>query len=278
MQRVIILSALLFGMAGFAAAGRAKPVEIAVMEFASKGGITPQQMEALEDMLTTEIRKLGDFRVIAKSDLDMALQLEQRKQLVGCRDDSCLAEVAGALGVRWLITGNVSLFGKTYLINMKLLDVPRVRIASSVSKKIKGEQDQLLDALPEMTREMFESGGLLDLARGPELTGRAPGRPFSTWGHVTFWSGAGFLAFGGVSAYLAGAAGDDYDKYGHYDDLNASRNWSGLMWTGFGLGAALVTTGIILWALEPEGEPSTSLSAGPTPDGTGMVFSLGGRW
>ena len=88
----------------------------------------------------------------------------------------------------------------------------------------------------------------------------------------------GFLAFGGVSAYMAGAAGDDYDKHGHADDLNASRNWSGLMWTAFGLGAALVTTGIILWALEPEAEQNTALSAGPLPDGSGVVFSLGGRW
>jgi len=39
-----------------------KPVEISVLEFASKGGLTPKQMEALEDLLTNETRGLGNFR------------------------------------------------------------------------------------------------------------------------------------------------------------------------------------------------------------------------
>jgi TolB-like protein len=287
MHRLIVPAMILF-LSGFAGATEqklvpiGKPVEIAVMEFSSKGGVTKAQMEAMEDLLSTVIRKLGDFRVIGKSDLDSAMKLEQRKQIMGCRDDSCVTEIVGALGVRWLVMGNVSLFGQTYLVNLKLIDAEKVRIVASVSENIKGEQDELIEAVPGMTRDLFEQGEMLaKTGPGPgpaTVVNEAPAHPFSTWGHVTLWSGAAFLAFGGVSAYMASAKGSDYDKHGDWDDLNASRNWTGLMWTGFGLGAALVTTGIVLWVLEPDGEGSTSISAGPMLDGSGMVFLLGGRW
>jgi hypothetical protein len=44
------------------------------------------------------------------------LALEQAKQSVGCGSDmACLAEIGGALGADYLITGSVLLVGDTYL-------------------------------------------------------------------------------------------------------------------------------------------------------------------
>ena len=83
------------------------------------------------------------------------------------------------------------------------------------------------------------------------------------------------MALGGISAWQAGAAGSDYDKYGKPSDRDASRTWSGIMWAGFGVGAALAATGIVLWALEPS-DGSTSATVIPLPDGA--AFTLGGRW
>jgi len=36
-----------------------------------------------------------------------------------------------------------------------------------------------------------------------------------------------------------------------------------------------MTTGVLLWLLD---DPDTTASAAITPDGQGMVFSVGGRW
>jgi TolB-like protein len=263
----ILLTAI---FSGSAYGEEAEPIHLAVLEFSTKGGVTPQQMEVLSDMLTTEIRKLGKYSVIGANDIRATFQLEERRRIMGCDDESCVAEVGGALGVQWIVVGNVGLFGQTYLMNLKLLDAAKVKILGAVSRKVTGGQDELLDVLPQMVRELFEGGDWRPAVEKP-----SPPRPYDLWGHVTLWSGVGLVALGGVSAWQASAAGAEYDKYGKPYDRDASRTWSGVMWTGFGLGAALIATGITLWALEPSAD-STTATVIPLPNGA--VFSLGGSW
>ncbi len=133
-----------------------KPVvTVAVMEFSSKGGVTQEQMDALGDMVANQIRGMGDYEVIGKSDIRAALQLEQQKQMLGCDSESCMAEIGGALGVRWMVMGNISLFGKTYLLNLTLLDVERVKAVQGLSKTFKGGEDALVVAVPAAVKELM---------------------------------------------------------------------------------------------------------------------------
>ncbi len=311
-------------------------IAVAVMEFASKGGIEADKMDALSDMLANEIRRQGNFRVVGKSDIRAALQLEEQKQLLGCSDDSCIAEIGGALGVRWVVVGNISKFGKTYLLNLKLMDVVEIKVLSGISKKVTGGEDMLIDALSAASSEMIaeargkmlaEIGGESpDPPAGPETSEAAPvdaaasgdeppgsektgesavteypppgqsemtveeqaetpSDPYKTWGHVTFWSGAGLLTLGVICAFPAkGAADDYYNESKSLDErvagLDNSRLWTGAMWAGLGTGLALMTTGVVLWLLKsPKAEDAdTTAAVGPTPDGAGLVLTFGGRW
>ena len=151
------LALLLLAFTASSAAAE-EPVSIAVMEFTSKGGVTQDQMDALSDMLSNQIRSMGNYKVIGKSDIRSMLTMEeQRQRLSTCTDQSCLAEIGGALGARWVVVGNVSLFGKTYLLNLKLIDVVGASVASGVSRSIEGGEDKLLAELPSAAREMFEA-------------------------------------------------------------------------------------------------------------------------
>ena len=104
---------------------------------------------------------------------------------------------------------------------------------------------------------------------------------YSTWGHVSFWSGASLVAFGAASMGLSIKYANDYDASGASADASRSDSWSNMMWVGLTTGAALLGTGIILWVIEPTGQSQneyTSAGLGPTRDGTGAVFSLSGRF
>jgi len=287
-------------------------VSLAVMEFASKGGVSQKQMDALSDLLANEIRQLGNFRVIGKEDIRAALDIESQKNLVGCSDASCVAEIGGALGVRWVVVGNVSQFGETYLLNLKLMDVAKIRVAKGLSKKVEGGEAKLIDALSQAARELI-AGAIDQLAPGsapPEVKpqekvaeagpeekpAEKPPEPppppppgvqasaeggSNTWAHVTFWSGLGLAVLGGVCMGMAINSADDYYKEGlNVDDrLSAAedaRSWTGAMWLGLGSGVALMTTGLLMWLLEDDS--GTSAAAAPTLDGQGVVFSIGGSF
>jgi hypothetical protein len=156
LRRLSLVVTLAFLLPASSRAG--EPVSIAVMEFASKGGVKQEQMDALSDMLANEIEDLGEFRVIGKSDIRSMLDLEEHKQrLSGCDDQACLVEIGGALGVRWVAVGNVSLFGDTFLMNLKIIDVTQAKVAGRVSRSITGGESMLISELPGAAWELLKS-------------------------------------------------------------------------------------------------------------------------
>jgi TolB-like protein len=294
------LAAVLGGASAAAvdAADQADKIPIAVMEFSSKGGVEQAQMDALGDMLATELRAMGPYRVIGKHDISTMLQLEEQKNILGCDELGCISDIGGALGVRWVVVGNISRFGEVYLLNLKLMDVERVEVAKSVAHKVDGGQAALLDELGTAAAELLAGSELAAAGRAAEDTAAAAGQaqagdggdeaagtvggaapaPASamrTWGHVTFWSGLGLAALGGVGAGMASEAAGDYES-GDLDGWDQSRTWSGVMWAGFGAGAALLITGAVLWALAPDEAPPAAVGVAPAAGGEGLVLGLGG--
>ncbi len=133
-----------------------EPISIAVMEFASKADcIEQEKMDALSDMAANVIREAGAYKVIGKDDIRATLSFEQQKTIMGCSDESCIAEVGGALGVRFIVVGNLSRFGKSFLLNMKLIDVAKVEVLKGVSRTIPGKEEKLVAELPGVARELL---------------------------------------------------------------------------------------------------------------------------
>jgi len=152
------VSLLLFcvGLLVSAPVGAAEPVSIGVMEFTAKTGIAQEKADVMVDVLAEKVMRMGDVRVITKWDIQSMLNIEKQKRMLGCDDEDCASEIGGVLGLRWMVVGNVGRFGKTYLLNLKLMDVVEVQVASRVSRRIKGDEDDLLDGLLEATTELFE--------------------------------------------------------------------------------------------------------------------------
>jgi TolB-like protein len=229
-----------------------EPVSIAVMEFTSKGGVTQDQMDALSDMLSNQIRSMGNYEVIGKSDIRSMLTMEeQRQRLSTCNDQSCLAEIGGALGARWVVVGNVSLFGKTYLLNLKLIDVEGASVASGISRSITGGEDKLLAELPGAARELLDAvadrlstaaeekqteGEKTGLAREEERT--VPARGETQWfnppadrsGRWSVWALGGLQLF-----FTAKLDGEDESEVDHFTFLDGN-NWGLTPHIGAGYG------------------------------------------
>jgi iron complex outermembrane receptor protein len=153
------LLVLLFGLLWSGASVATEPVSIGVMDFVAKGGMSQDKADVLADLLAEEISRMGDVEVITEAEIFSIMKLEKQKRLVGCDTTECISEIGGAYGVRWMVSGNVSMFGETLLLNLKLFDVERMKVASRVSRRFIGGVDMLLSELPKCVHELFAAVG-----------------------------------------------------------------------------------------------------------------------
>jgi hypothetical protein len=110
-----------------------------------------------------------DIGVLTRSDIQQAIDLEMQKQAAGCDDESCLAEIAGALGARYVIFGSAGTLGKLHLINLSVYDSVK---ATSVARK--DVQAENLESLPPLIEKAVAE--LFDMA-APSLTAKKVEKP-----------------------------------------------------------------------------------------------------
>ena len=137
-----------------AATAEALPT-LAVLEFAAKGGVSQDAVDALADLVASEVLKRGAHKVIGKADIKSLLGYEKIKDALGCEEASCLAEIGGALGVDLILVGNVSQFDEVFLLNLRLIDPKKAEVGARVSRKVPGGQAALLDAVSPAVGELF---------------------------------------------------------------------------------------------------------------------------
>ena len=123
-----------------AAAPSSEVPRLLVQEFTVRG-VDPAIAEAITDGVGPEIDRRGYFRTLTSKDVQTILGLERQKQLLGCSPEgsNCLAELAGALGAPFVLSGTLSKIGPSLQLSMQLLDVSRSQV---VARSIRITRDE----------------------------------------------------------------------------------------------------------------------------------------
>lgn len=108
-----------------------KPL-LLVMDINNKGS-DASIVTAVNNLLPEYVGQADQHQVVSGEDVRRMMELEANKQLVGCEAESCLAEIAGAMGARYVIFGDVSPLGSQTLISMTLFDAQDVKALKRVS-------------------------------------------------------------------------------------------------------------------------------------------------
>lgn len=120
-----MLPALCLAVLLEAAAGAAEKPRLVVMELVPGPGVDAATVAPLTDALASEAVGRGFFEVLSTRDVQTLLGLERQKQLLGCADEaaqSCLAELSGALGARFVLSGSLARLGSTWQLSLTTLD------------------------------------------------------------------------------------------------------------------------------------------------------------
>jgi hypothetical protein len=183
------------------------PIRVAEPELRG-ANVPPQSLSFFSEHLAARLRE-GDVSPITSREIATLLSLERQKELLGCAEvtDSCIAELANALGVDGVLIGDVGHFGDVYQVELKVLAASGSGVLASWSTRVDSEK-ALLDALEVGAREISRALHAR-LGRAPPVSlsrteGGSPTRPLA-WALVV--AGAVFAVTGGV---LIGLANGDY--------------------------------------------------------------------
>ncbi len=134
----------------------AERTRIAVMEITATRNFDKGLNTLLNELLLTELSEEWD--VVGKSDIASMLGFEQQKQMLGCSDEnaSCLAEIGGALGAPYILSGNIGNLGKKHNINLKVLETSKSKIISRHSVIAGETEEQLVADLQKALKALME--------------------------------------------------------------------------------------------------------------------------
>jgi len=141
---------------GYTTVGKARRVKIALVRLKPLGDVDPAACAMLTEALAGALRKRNGISVLADSDIAALLGVEKTKEMLGCSDAGCVAEIAGALAVDRVVQGSIGRLGNSLLVNLSSLD-PRkaVQIASVSERLTGGKEESFLDALPRIVDELI---------------------------------------------------------------------------------------------------------------------------
>ncbi len=145
----------LFGAALVTSTAHAlKKPRVLVMPVTSDGALQGKA-DAVTSLVLSEALKVPDREVKALRDVESVLDMEQKKQMLGCVGATCAADLAGALEAEQVIQGQLSKVDADLMVTLVRL---RVRDAVSLSRQTErvpagAAMDEKIRA---MTRTLFK--------------------------------------------------------------------------------------------------------------------------
>ena len=150
------LAVLLLALALPVAAPAAAKIKIAVTEVKSVQGVAAGTATILSDIVVSEVARQG-YDVISQSDISAMIGFEKQKKMLGCDETSCLAEIGGALGVDYLISGQVGQIGSRYRISLLVVDSRKARVTTRAANFCDQNEDALARAAEATVAQLVAS-------------------------------------------------------------------------------------------------------------------------
>jgi hypothetical protein len=198
---------------------------VAVYEL-TRSDVGPQVGVVVTSALTAELRKLERVSVIGMDEVKTMLDLEAQKQLAGCSAESCLSEIAEALGADVVVTGSLARVGNNTFFALKKIEQSSASVAGQFTRKLTAaDGEEFLAMVGPAVAELFADRPLRQgQKRGAPgaLAARLNPPPLDPW---MFWSAFGITSIVGVGA--GASLTMMYDRYSVFSALRSEKSVEG---------------------------------------------------
>jgi TolB-like protein len=103
----------------------------------SAQGVSAQEASAFTDAVVSALEGRQLFTVIAAKDVQTLQSAARLRQLAGAcanEGEGCAADLGGALGARFVLTGSLSRYGETYELSLQMVDTAKSRRTAQSSR------------------------------------------------------------------------------------------------------------------------------------------------
>ncbi len=111
-------------------------------------GAAPEHARSITDSVVVGLSRFKEFEVISSEDMRRLIENESDKQSMGCNDETCLVELANAMGAQLIVHGSIAKLDSLHVVNLSLFDA---KAGKSVQRE--SIQAQRLQDLPSLVEE-----------------------------------------------------------------------------------------------------------------------------
>ena len=205
--------------------------------------ISPDEGRAIDALVLAGARN-DDVVTVSQTELQQLAALDAAAQVAGCDTSSCLAELAGALGARYVLFGTSSRLGSTSTVSLAVLDAASGRtVRDTVTVD---SLDALPQRVPASVRALIAQA--MSATPSPSLPDATPWTPVAV-------TGAAVAGLGGAAA-VAGLAIAGWSEFAILRDSAAraaeKRDAQGRGFAALGVivgGVVVVAAGTALFVL-----------------------------
>lgn len=205
------------------------------------------------------------LEVITAKDIQTLLGVDRQRQLLGCTESSCIAELGSALGCERVLNGQLAQLDDTFRGTLRVISSLSGLVLAEEPVEAKG-QKALVSALEKAARRMAKK------LKPP------PPPPNLTWVPVV----VGGTAVTVAGAVFFGAAASNASKISVQSDervavrlADEGKAFETTAWTMAGVGAAAIATGVVMAVTgfpPPKVSPTVSVTSSGASVGVSGVF------
>jgi TolB-like protein len=198
----LVLSIILVVSLSFLVTAQSKRVppqklNIAVMDFDAREGLTRGEAASLSDLFSSQMVATGEFTVIDRNRIKLILQEQGFQQSDVCSQVECIVEAGRILKVQKMFAGTIGKIGKLFNVNIQMIDIATSQIELNKNRQYNGDIEVLAEeVIPELAKQMAEQ------VTGKQIEKADVGKASSSkW--LWYVGGAAVVAGGAAYYFLA---------------------------------------------------------------------------